>query len=483
MANIKIPLIFKSTAILFLCWCSLNGCKKFVEAKPPITSVNAGNVYLNDNTATSVLTAIYAQLAANAQGSGSYTGMPLYTGLLSDELELFNPNDANYLPYYKNTLNAISYYGNPSFFWSTGYKNIYAINAALEGVAASESLSSKTKQQLLGEARFMRAFFYFYLVNLFGDVPLALSTDYRVNSVLPRSPQAKVYQQIIDDLKEAKTLLSDDYLDIGMNTTIERIRPNRAAATAFLARVYLYTEDYAGAETEASEVIANTNYQLEDLNNAFLKTSRETIWSLQPVINNYNTWEGRVFPLPSAGPNVIANIFYLSNQLVSKFETGDNRLTSWIGNVTADGKTYYYDYKYKVNVSTTNITEYEVVLRLSELYLIRAEARAKLNKLSGSSGAENDLNIIRSRAGLSPTTASSQSEFLDATLHERQTELFLEWGHRWFDLKRIKKIDEVMSVVYPLKNATWEPFKALFPIDQYQLNLNPAMKGQQNPGY
>src|SRR5439155_24411561 len=119
------------------------------------------------------------------------------------------------------TNNSVSYYyqnaltdnnlNNPDF-WTVFYQTIFAANAAIEGLSASETLTPAVKQQLSGEVKFIRAFCYFYLVNLYGDVPLAIRTDYKMNSKLVRTPKAQVYQQIISDLTEAQNLLNPRYI-------------------------------------------------------------------------------------------------------------------------------------------------------------------------------------------------------------------------------------------------------------------------------
>src|SRR5690606_23958334 len=126
------------------------------------------------------------------------------------------------------------------YLWQMPYQLIYSCNAVLEGLGRSEGVSEMTKGQLRGEALFIRAFCYFYLTNLFGNVPLHLTTDYRMNMQAPRTPQAAVYAAVITDLKEAQALLPEDYTGYGG----ERTRPIRGAADALLARVYLYTGAY-----------------------------------------------------------------------------------------------------------------------------------------------------------------------------------------------------------------------------------------------
>ncbi|WP_394334799.1 RagB/SusD family nutrient uptake outer membrane protein [Niastella vici] len=115
-----------------------------------------------------------------------------------------------------------------------------------------------------------------------------------------------------------------------------------------------------------------------------------------------------------------------------------------------------------------------IVFRAAEIYLIRAEARAQQNNLTG---AAADLNVIRSRAGLPATTATTPTEYLDAIFRERKFELFTEWGHRWFDLIRTGNANTVLGALKP----TWRPTAALFPIVTQVLLSNPQLT--QNPGY
>lgn len=117
----------------------------------------------------------------------------------------------------------------------------------MAGLTASTTVTASLKNQLLGEAKFLRAFNYFYLANLFGDVPLVLTPDYTVSGTLPRAPKADVYAQVVLDLLDAQKLLATTYPASG-----ERTRVNQAAATALLARVYLYQQNWAAAETQAT---------------------------------------------------------------------------------------------------------------------------------------------------------------------------------------------------------------------------------------
>jgi hypothetical protein len=211
--------------------------------------------------------------------------------------------------------------------------------------------------------------------------------------------------------------------------------------------------------------------------------SSEAIWQLPPVepTSNYATPDGNAFILIAAPSNSTTNCATISPQLLSTFEANDQRKTDWIGAFIAANDTFYFPYKYKV-YSGSAPQEYTMVLRLAEQYLIRAEAEANLSDLMD---ATADLNIIRSRAGLpniADSIASSQSSLLAAILHERQVELFTEWGHRWFDLIRTGNVNTVMSVVTPLKGGgAWNANDALYPLPFTEINSDPNLI--QNPGY
>jgi hypothetical protein len=172
----------------------------------------------------------------------------------------------------------------------------------------------------------------------------------------------------------------------------------------------------------------------------------------------------------------------LSPQFLNVFEAGDFRRKggNWVDSVVVGGNTYFYPAKYKAKITTGSVTEYMMMFRLAEQYLIRAEARAKQNNISG---AQNDLNIIRTRAGLANTSANDQPSLLTAISKERQVELFTELGHRWLDLKRTVKVDEVMTIVTPLKGNTngWKSYQQLYPIPYSDIQMNPRLV--QNVGY
>lgn len=479
-ANMIIRILF----IMIFTTSILAGCKKLVEVDAPITSTSQENVYSSDATAIAAVTGMYTSMSQNNNllaSADGFTGMSFASSLSADELTLYDLSRMNLNAYYVNGLDALT---NASGFWVIYYQYIFYANSAIEGLNSSAGLTPSVKQQLLGEATFIRAFCYFYLVNLFGDVPLVTTSDYKVNAVLSRSPVAKVYEQIINDLKSAQGLLSDNYLDPTLlSPTTERVRPTKWAADALLARTYLYTKNYPDAEVQADSVISNSSlFSLDSLNMTFLANSTETIWSLQPV-NDFpsaNTGEGNLFVLPSTGPDAANYPVYLSNTVLNSFEPNDERRLVWVDSVVADGITYYFPFKYTQGAGTSTTLEYSIIFRLSEQFLIRAEAKAQQGNVPGS---QSDLNTIRTRAGLAATTANDQPSLLSAILHERQVELFTEWGHRWLDLKRTGSVDSVMSIATPLKSGglPWQSYQQLYPVPQVEINLDANLK--QNPGY
>lgn len=452
-------------SILFICiFILLSSCEKMVTVDEPLNKLTSDLVFTSDKSAISSITGLYSKILSSTSFVNS--GMTIYTGMSSDEItnSVSGSNDE----FSKNNLttanNVVA-----SNFWANGYNYIYQTNAIIEGLNNSEDVTMPTKNQLIGEAKFLRALCYFYLTNIFGDVPLVTTTSYNENSISSRSSSQIIYGQITNDLIDAKSLLVTGYPTTG------KVRPNKWTATALLARVYLYQKEYAKAEQEATAIINSGTYTLTaNLNNVFLGGSNEAIWQLMPnsnvTANTQNVYEGNVF-IPGNG---LVPQFTITNYLLGSFEMGDQRKTSWINTSLVNGTTYYYPFKYKIKTAPS-ITEYYMVFRLAEIYLIRAEARVQQNDLTG---AQADINIIRNRASLPNINLTTQTALLNAIIHERQVELFLEWGHRFLDLKRTQTIDAVLSAA---KGPNWQSTDALYPIPQTEINRNINLT--QNPGY
>lgn len=437
-------------------------CDSYVEVELPNSQLTATAVFEDMTTATAAISGLYAKMRTSGLLNGSATGMSAQMGLYADEFDYFQANATSNS--YNNTLLAAD--SGISGLWNQSYRQVYEANAIIEGVTNSVALPQSGRNQLKGEALFVRALVHFYLVNIFGDVPYIKTTDYAVNSQVSRTPTAEVYEQVVADLQEAISLLPEAYI------ATERVRPNRFAAQAVLARVYLYKGAYAEAANAASAVINCPMYTWEtDLNKVFLKGSLTTIWQFMPNAAGTNTSEGSTY-IFTAGPPAIVG---LKPALVNAFEAGDQRKIKWIKTVTNGTATWYHAYKYKQQLPSAASLEYSVVLRLAEQYLIRAEARAMLGELTN---AKDDLNLIRTTAGLLPTTAVTQSEISTDILNQRRLELFTEFGQRFFDLKRTGLLDTVLSISKP----GWNTTDRLWPLPAVELNVNPNLN-PQNLGY
>jgi hypothetical protein len=461
----------KDVAAAFCCcllwFCS--SCESFLEVDLPKSKISRGTVYSTDATAMSAVTGIYNEMVNSSSfSSGANLSVTALAGLSSDDLEYvadlipanteFSSNDLT-----KENSTILN-------LWTSMYKIIYQSNAVLTGLDNSSSVTNSVGSQLRGEALFVRAFTHFYLVNMFGEVPIILSNDYQNNSSVSRSPIDDVYAQIIDDLVVAESLLSESYV------SADRVRPNKFAATALLARVYLYLGNWAAAESASSRIIDSDLYTLEGIENVFLIGSREAIWQLYPKTQDGVTGctnEGYFFsPLRVGAFNI------LSRNVISAFENGDRRETVWTDSLTSETGSVFYPKKYRQDAFGP-MTEYSIVFRLAEQYLIRAESRVRQSNLLG---AIQDVDSIRRRASLpliqdlNPNI--SVSDLLLSLERERQLEFFSEWGHRWFDLKRTDRANIILS---PLKSG-WSNDDQLYPIPQAEFDKNPQL-GRQNDGY
>ncbi|MCD0489806.1 RagB/SusD family nutrient uptake outer membrane protein [Pedobacter sp. MC2016-14] len=479
----------KKAATVFLL-CSLliiQGCKDAVNVPAPTNSLIGEAVYTNNKTATAVLTGIYSNMHSGLNMVDGNWGMSMLLGTAADEMKNYFIGIAA-TEFYTNNITPSS---SSTYFWADCFKYIYVTNAAMEGVNKSETITPLVKRQLIGEAKFLRAFFNFYALNLFGSIPLVTSTDPKVNNVISRSSRAVVYRAIIADLLSAQELLTDNYMDAANASTTERIRPNKGAATALLARTYLYIGDWSNAEIQATALISNSNYSiLTDINQVFLKNSQEAIWQLassSPTVTN--TLDAYNFVLQAA-PGIRYHVT-LNAYLLNAFEAGDNRKNNWVKSFEVGNTTYFHPYKYKNNLVGSAVTENVMVFRLGEQYLIRAEARAHLNDVVG---AVADLNALRSRARASASVGIpdplpalpqniSETALMQAILHERQIELFSEWGHRWFDLRRTNNLDAVMggaNGVTASKGGNWTSDDAWLPLPAAEIQANPNLVA--NPG-
>ena len=473
----KKPLRTKKVAFLLMQLCFfLISCEDFLDIDAPRNELTNEKVFELEEAADASVNGIYSSL----RGSFSFINAAhnVYSGILSDEMQSFSTLE-DFIQFSSNQIEPFE----PNLLqilWRSPYRTINSANNAIEGLETSTELSQRLKDRLLGEALFLRAFMHFYLVNYFGNIPYIESTDFNTTTNASRQSADEVYSKIIDDLERSRTLLPQDFSFVEGN---ERIRVNRDAASCLLARVYLYTNDWTRAIEASSQVIENPLYVIEENpEHVFLASSPEAIWQLQPDIRvrNFNdTNLGTVFIIQHFPPGTISSNsapqVSLSNSLVNVFDTADFRLANWVGDFSG----FKYCFKYQNNPGhARRDQEYTVLMRLAELYLIRAEALAQEGSLSL---AINDLDVIRKRARvplLSETNPSiSQMDLLETIYREREFELFGE-GHRWFDLKRTNRADAVLA---PLKED-WQSTDVLLPIPEDELLTNPNL-APQNQGY
>ena len=456
----------KRILLYLLLLVGLLSCDDFLEVGSNTSELDIELVFENDNTAIIALEAVYHELQISGFASGSSSSVSFVSNSLADDAVEYGVDER--YNFYTNTLRADN--GMNYNIWSSTYKQLYNTNALLEGIADNADLTEATKNRIEGEAKFIRAFIYYYLVHLYGEVPLVLTTDYQTNQRLARTSVGEIYAQIQKDLEEALVYLPEDYV----HSEGEHIRPTKYAVYTLLARLALWKEDYNQVVNYASEVIDSGKYSLVDLDNVFRANSLESIWQLVPVDPNIGAFEGNIFILennPKAPYNSSSQS--LTEDLLSVWEVNDLRYQSWIGVYSEGVEDYYYPFKYKIK-NGGDTEEYSMVIRLAELYLIRAEAYAK----SGSSQlALDDLNRIRSRAGLVGWTMADITDIEQVVLDERRRELFSEWGHRWMDLRRFGIIDEVLGQ----KKPTWQSNAKLLPIPEQDILRNPFLT--QNLGY
>jgi hypothetical protein len=442
---------------------SLPSCKKFVENEGSPNLIESELLFETESGALSAVSGTYLQLRA-VSPSYANGSLSIYCGLSADELRS-QAASSEYQFFFTNSVQPTSLVVG-SQLWSAAYRVIYRANAIISGLEKSTSINQATRKQFIAEMKVIRAFTYFNLINVFGAVPLVQSIEYRDNDQMGRVPVSEINAFLLSDLLQSLPALPTEY------PSAQRARVNRYTAAALLARIYLYMGDWENAERFSTIVISSGSYRLvEELDLVFQNTSEETIWQLAPQNESRNTVEGSLF-IPATSRNIPGLI--LQEGLMNSFEAGDLRKNFWTASSRVGGSDYFYPYKYKRRINTP-VDEYTIVLRLAEQYLIRSEACHKQGKFQEALG---DINIIRERAGLLPLELTAEDELYKAIFQERKLELFTEFGHRWFDLKRTGLVHAVLS---PIKGDNWQETDQLFPIPFAEIQLNPELT--QNPGY
>lgn len=336
------------------------------------------------------------------------------------------------------------------------------ILALIDGTGLTFS-TPESKNNLKGQALFLRAFAYFELVRYFGKVPLHLvPVTGREDAALPLSTTEEIYAQIEKDAKEASTLLLN-------KAKQEPGRATSGAAKTLLANLYLVQKKWAQVEPLMRDVITNDGYMLmPDYNNAFSfstsnKNNAESVFEVQyqEGAAGYNgNLIYRIIPTPilaaelapitgTSNPQALSgeNNNIPTPDIIAAYEAADKRKDISIGYVTLsqsarDNKVYPYIKKFaRPHALHQNTGTNWTVYRYAEVLLFMAES---LNEQGKTAEAATYLNQIRTRAGLGATTAASQADMREAIFKERRVELAFE-NKRWFDLVRTGRVKEIIG--------------------------------------
>ena len=443
----------------------LSSCEKILDQKPQ-SSLDATTAYTTRQGVEAGLLGCYNALQSTSYYgleywalSDMYAGVITHTGTFPTYAQV---NNRILLPDNTNTTN----------IWNQIYNGINRCNNILASIdALNDPAYSKT--QGAAEARFLRALMYFDLVRLYGGspagynlptgrgLPLRLTATLSPKDAAPLAltAETEIWKQIDADL---------DYAIANLKASVVG-RATANAATALKARAALYKKDYVNAEALATTVINNlkgTGTGLAaDYSTLWLTQNvrPESIFELQYDINNTNSIAFYYFPTTFGGRNEIGS----SATLVAQSAT-DLRKATNIRVMGTSNKTF----KYSRIAGTDNV----IILRLAELYLIRAEARA-LKAAPDLAGALQDLNVIRTRAGLASSTTSTAPELLNEILQERYFE-FAHEGHTLFDLRRTNRL----ATTFPSNFSGQNDFRALFPTPQREIDNSNGLLAR-TPGY
>lgn len=338
--------------------------------------------------------------------------------------------------------------------WQAMYNLINRTNNVLAAAPnVADFASDDVRDLYMGEAYFLRALTYSHLVRYFGDVPIVTEPSVGIDesSFVARDPAAQVYAQIESDLGVAAGLLS---------ASNEAGRATVGAARALLARVLLEQGNWEQAEVAATMVIGGPYSLVDDYRSLYtVQNSSEAILEVQFTVNDATNHSFWFFPDDLGGRYEYAP----TESLVGAYEDGDERFAASIGQ---EGARMFNRKYFRIGNRDDNV----FALRLAEMYLIRAEARARQQNFDG---AQDDINVIRNRAGLDDLNLASVNEdaLIDAILQERRVEFAFE-GHRFFDLRRTGRAQSVLSL---------SASQLLWPLPQSELDRNPNLT--QNPGY
>ena len=456
-----------------------------VLEQDPISSLSSENFFETAEHANAALTSTYAALRNTFNGGQGNVRYSVWGDLRADLLATDEGKNVGYDRLEDNEQTPTDAVAD----WSDLYRTIARANDIIANVPGIEDvdLTTEDEREILAQARFLRAFSYFYLVRLWGDVPLSLEP---VNSAsdpvdLPRISREVVLDTVEADITYALARLPTTY----SSNSDTRGRATLGAVYALQAHVYAWQANWEAAAASAQQVIENPQYELlpgERYADIFdVENTRESIFELQ--IDPLSAGEGTSSLFidfgtdeQNGGLTGELGIFLPSEKFVDGLEEGDLRRSTLI--FDGDGLFRPQIVKYirpfsRADLGTSvpnRAAEADnniIIYRLAGIILLRAEA---LNYLGRTEEAAALLNQIRERAGLPATTATTQEELKEAILKERGYELAFE-GHRWFDLVRN---GEALNKIETLTN----PDRLLLPISQREIILNENINSN-NPSY
>lgn len=396
--------------------------------------------------------------------------------------------------------------GNPdqitSVLWNNYYSSISTCNTTIKLITIS-TLDYELLKPIEGESRFLRAFNYFQMVRWFGEVPILTEENQDNASFEEQSSIEVVYNFIVSDLKIAETILPDKQED--------RSKPDKYAAKALLAKVYLtmagfplnQTENYALARNKAKEIIDDENKHSYDLEPIYKdlwlfdnrQTNREFMFTIYASsVNGPKAYIHRAVRPVDGGENGWCD-WQSDKRFLEQFPVGDNsRLDGTFYLTMIDGtpwqntnyaQPYVGKYRdggpqsggYYGTPLSDNADNFFPMIRYADVLLIYAEA-ANQAEGSPSSLAYETINRVRQRAGLSDLSGLNKNQFDQAVLEERNWEFAFE-VNRWFDIGRKHMLKEVIGALY--HQSSIDDHNYLLPKPYEQLSI---MKGiKQNPGY
>lgn len=421
-----------------------SSCKKIIEQEPANTIYREG-YWKTEQDANTALAGTYARLRDVLNQSNRH----YYYGDIPADVFASFAGDLSFLPNVAQGVYTESYQ-DVLRDWRPFYKISALANLVIEKVpqipeAAFRTGGAAARDQIVGEALFIRALTYFYLTRIWGDCVYITSVEKDTQSE-PHQPKTKkevVLAGCIKDLQEAASKLANGYADPAQRA----VRANKGSANALLAHIYAWTGDYANAEKAASEVITSGGYSLLSMSQMpalFSGKSVESIFEIEFESSNNEGNAGGIASVLLVDPYIRnkTNAWFIDQDELQEIygdttsATKDKRVAAWFersGNNVFCKKYSDVFYKDATNFANVRFDDNIVIFRLSDIMLLRAEALSKLNRFGE---ARVLLNAVRTRAGLEASTVTD-SQLYDEVFNERCRELFLE-GHKYWDMLRTK---------------------------------------------